>query len=448
MLQEFVSGMSSKLEEQFEIKRGLYDQFSVKRGLRNEDGSGVLVGLTQISAVIGFKKVDEEVIPVEGELYYRGININDLVTGFQEENRHGFTEIVYLLLFGKLPNFEQLLEFRTVMNGLVALEPGLIETSILQFPSPSVMNKLQRIILVHYALDENPDDISLENVTRQSLNLIAKFPSIIAYSYQALRHKLHGDSLHVHPPNPDLCCAENFLYMLRPDKSYTRLEADLLDLALVLHADHGGGNNSTFTTHVVTSSHTDTYSAITAAVGSLKGPLHGAANSYVMDMMTNIKENVKNWDDEDELANYLTKILNKEAHNKTGLIYGIGHAVYTLSDPRAIILKNKALDLAKAKGRADEYMLYTNIEKLAPGLFQKVKNSDKVVGPNVDFYAGFVYDMLGIPEEIYTPIFAMARIAGWCAHRLEELLNGGRIIRPAYKNVAKHCDYVPLEERE
>jgi citrate synthase len=406
------------------------------------------VGLTQISKVIGFKKVDEEVIPVDGELYYRGININELVEGFQNEHRHGFTEIVYLLLFGHLPSHEQLLEFRTVMNGLVALEPGLIETSILQFPSPSVMNKLQRIVLVHYALDDNPDDTNLENVARQSLNLIAKFPSIIAYSYQALRHKLHGDSLHVHPPNPDLCCAENFLYMLRADKSYTRLEADLLDLALVLHADHGGGNNSTFTTHVVTSSHTDTYSAIAAAVGSLKGPLHGAANSYVMDMMTNIKENVKDWADEDELGKYLTKILNKEAHNKSGLIYGIGHAVYTLSDPRAVILKDKALELAKEKGRTDEYNLYINIAKLAPGLFQKVKNSEKVVGPNVDFYAGFVYDMLGIPEEIYTPIFAMARIAGWCAHRMEELLNGGRIIRPAYKNVAKGRPYVPLEERK
>lgn len=448
MTNEFVQKMAPAMRERLHIDRDLYTQYSVKRGLRNEDGSGVLVGLTQISSVIGFKKVDEEVIPVEGELYYRGIHIRDLVEGFQKEGRHGFTETVYLLIFGKLPNQQELEEFRLVMNSMVALNPTLIETSILQFPSPSVMNKLQRIILVHYALDDNPDDISLENVTRQCLNLIAKFPSIIAYSYQALRHKLHGESLFVHPPNSALCCAENFLYMLRSDKSFTKLEADLLDLSLVLHADHGGGNNSTFTTHVVTSSHTDTYSAITAAIGSLKGPLHGAANSYVMGMMSNIKENVKDWDDEEEIASYLTKILKKEAHDKTGLIYGIGHAVYTLSDPRAVILKEKANELAAEKGRSDEYRLYANIEKLAPGLFQKVKNSNKVVGPNVDFYSGFVYDMLGFPEEIYTPLFAMSRVVGWSAHRLEELMNGGRIIRPAYKNVAKPQRYVPLAERE
>ena len=434
--------------DHWHIRRDLYSKFSVKRGLRNEDGSGVLVGLTQISAVIGFTKIDEEVTPVEGELYYRGINIKNLVNGFQKEQRHGFIETVFLLMFGKLPNQEELVEFRAVMNSMVALEPGLIESSILQFPSPSIMNKLQRITLVHYALDENPDDISLENVTKQSLNLIAKFPSIIAYSYQALRHKLHGESLFVHPPNPDLCCAENFLYMLRPDKTYSKLEADLLDLSLVLHADHGGGNNSTFTTHVVSSSHTDTYAAIAAAIGSLKGPLHGAANSSVMAMMTNIKENVKDWDDEVEISHYLTKILRKEAHDKSGLVYGIGHAVYTLSDPRAIILKQKAKELAKEKGRTDEYRLYLNVEKLAPGLFQKVKKSNKVVAANVDFFSGFVYDMLGFPEEIYTPLFAMSRVAGWCTHRLEELLNGGRIIRPAYKNVAKQVNYVSLVKRK
>jgi citrate synthase len=447
MTQDYVSKMTPSMIDHWQIRRDLYSKFSVKRGLRNDDGSGVLVGLTQISSVIGFKKVDEEVIPVDGELYYRGINIKDLVQGFQKEERHGFIETVYLLLFGKLPNTEQLMEFKQVMNALVPLDPSLVESSILPFPSPSVMNKLQRIALVHYSLDDNPDDISLENVTRQSLNLIAKFPSIIAYSYQALRHKLHGESLFVHPPNPDLCCAENFLYMLRPDQSYSRLEADLLDLSLVLHADHGGGNNSTFTTHVVSSSHTDTYSAIAAAIGSLKGPLHGAANSSVMAMMTNIKENVKNWNDEDEVSQYLTKILNKQAHDKTGLLYGIGHAVYTLSDPRAVILKQKAKELAKEKGRSDEYQLYTSIEKLGPDLFQKVKKSNKVVGPNVDFYSGFVYDMLGFPEEIYTPLFAMSRVAGWCAHRLEELLNGGRIIRPAYKNVARSINYVELDKR-
>ena len=447
MSQEYISKMTPSMIEHLQIQRDLYDRFAVKRGLRNEDGSGVLVGLTRLSSVIGFKKVDEEVIPVEGELYYRGIHINDLVEGFQKEDRHGFTETAYLLLFGRLPNQSELEKFKAIMRSMVPLQPRLIESSLLPFPSTSVMNKLQRIILVHYSFDDNPDDISLENVAWQCLNIIAKFPGIVAYSYQALRHKLHGDSFFVHPPNPDLCCAENFLYMLRADKSYTRLEADLLDLSLVLHADHGGGNNSTFTTHVVSSSHTDTYSALSAAIGSLKGPLHGAANSNVMGMMKDIKENVKDWDDEDEIANYLTKILKQEAYDGKGLIYGLGHAVYTLSDPRAIILKGKAKELAEAKGRSDEYRLYLNIEKLAPGLFQRVKNSTKFVSPNVDFFSGFVYDLLSFPKEIYTPLFAMSRVVGWSAHRMEELLNGGRIIRPAYKNVAGHQDYVPLVDR-
>ncbi|NOY61314.1 MAG: citrate synthase, partial [Calditrichaeota bacterium] len=309
----FLDKATNQLMESLEIKRDLYDRFSVKRGLRNEDGSGVLVGLTKVSSVIGFKIVDEEVVPQDGELYYRGINIQELVDGIQKENRLGFSEIIYLLIFGKLPNQTELDELKEYMEPLIKLEPGLNETSILQFPSPSVMNKLQRVILVLYGLDPNPDDTSIPNVVRQCLSLIAKFPVIIAYSYQAMRHKLYGESLFVHTPSSDLCCAENFLYMLRPDKKYDPMEASLLDLALMLHADHGGGNNSTFTTHVVTSSQTDTYSAISAAVGSLKGPLHGAANSYVMDMMTNIKENVKDWNDEDEVGNYITKILKKEA---------------------------------------------------------------------------------------------------------------------------------------
>jgi citrate synthase len=310
------------------------------------------------------------------------------------------------------------------------------------------MNKLQRVTLVLYGLDSNPDDISIPNVVRQCLSLISKFPIIIAYSYQAMRHKLHGESLFVHPPNPDTCCGENFLYMLRPDRSYSKLEADVLDLALMLHAEHGGGNNSTFSTRVVTSSNTDTYSAIAAAVGSLKGPLHGAANSYVMDMMQDIKDHVKDWDDEDELTNYLEKILQKEAHDKKGLIYGMGHAVYTKSDPRAVILKKKASQLAEEKGRSDEFKLYSSIEKLTPYLFQKAKNSTKVIAPNVDFYSGFVYDLMGFPREIYTPLFAMARVVGWAAHRIEELINGGRIIRPAYKSVANISEYTPLEERK
>jgi citrate synthase len=448
MSENLINYVSDQLMQTAEIDRELYTKFSVKRGLRNEDGSGVLVGLTQISSVIGFKIVDEEVVPIEGELYYRGIHINDLVSGIEKEKRHGFTEVVYLLMFGKLPNQDELQNFRQYLNARTNLPPGLNETSILGFPSPSVMNKLQRVILVLYGVDPNPDDIVIPNVVRQCLDLIAKFATIIAYSYQAMRHKLHGESLFVHPPSPDLCCAENFLYMLRPDRSYTKIEADLLDMALILHADHGGGNNSTFTTHVVTSSHTDSYSAIAAAVGSLKGPLHGAANSYVMDMMTNIKENVKDWNDDDELSRYLEKMLRGEVHDKQGLIYGLGHAVYTKSDPRAIILKNKAKDLAESKGRSDEHQLYLNVERLAPELFRKIKKSNKVISPNVDFYSGFVYDLLGFPRDIYTPLFAMARVVGWSAHRIEELINGRRIIRPAYKNVASPAEYIPLDKRK
>jgi len=447
MSQNFIDNISKQILKSTEIDRELYTRFSVKRGLRNEDGSGVLVGLTQISSVIGFKIVDEEVVPIDGELYYRGINIRDLTDGIQKEKRHGFAEVTHLLLFDTLPNCQALKEFEEYVKLFISLPPGLNETSILAFPSPSVMNKLQRVILVLYGLDPNPDDISVPNVLRQCIDLIVKFPIIIAYSYQAMRHKLHGESLFVHPPNPDLCCAENFLYMLRPDRKYTKMEADLLDLALILHADHGGGNNSTFTAHVVTSSHTDTYSAIAAAVGSLKGPLHGAANSNVMDMMTNIKENVKDWKDEDEVSNYLEKIIKGEAHDGKGLIYGMGHAVYTKSDPRAIILKEKGRELANVKNRSDEYQLYMNVEKLTPGIFQRVKKSSKVISPNVDFFSGFVYDLLGFPRDIYTPLFAMARVVGWSAHRIEELINGRRIIRPAYKNVSAPREYIPLNAR-
>jgi citrate synthase len=447
MSDAYAEQMAQKLLEQSVIQRDLYTKYHVKRGLRNEDGSGVLVGLTQISQVIGFKKVDEDVIPVEGELYYRGINIKDLVQGFQKEGRHGFPETIFLLLFGHLPSQKELDEFSEYAIEQYKLPDGFPENSILQFPSPNIMNKLARSILVLYSTDPNPDDISIPNVIRQSISLISKMGPIIAYAYQAMRHKYYGDSLIVHPHNPDLCCAENFLAMLRPDKHYTQLEADLLDLALVLHAEHGGGNNSTFTTHVVTSSHTDTYSAIAAAIGSLKGPLHGAANAKVMDMMQNIKENVKDWSDEDEVKAYLTKILKKEAYDKQGLIYGMGHAVYTKSDPRAVILKQKAKELAEEKGRTDEYNLYLTIEKWGPVLFQEIKKSKKVISPNVDFYSGFVYDLLGFPKEIYTPIFAMARIVGWSAHRIEELINGGRIIRPSYKYVGEVKPYIPLNER-
>ncbi len=447
-LDQFVEYATDQLMQTVEIERDLFDEYGVKRGLRNKDGSGVLVGLTKISSVVGYQKEGDKIVPAHGELYYRGISIQDLVKGILKEERHGFPEVIYLLLFGRLPNEKELEAFKEYMKPLISLPPGLNETTILQFPSPSVMNKLQRVILVLYAFDDHPDDLSITNVVRQCLSLIAKFPLIIAYTYQSMRHGLHGDSLFVHPPHPDLCCAENFLHMLRSDSQYSELESDLLDLTLMLHADHGGGNNSTFTTRVVTSSHTDTYSAISAAVGSLKGPLHGAANRSVIDMLNNIKENVKDWNDEDEISGYLRKILNKKAHDGTGLIYGMGHAVYTKSDPRAVVLKQKAKELASEKGRSDEYQLYLNVEKLTPGLFQKVKNSSKVISPNVDFYSGFVYDLLNFPPEIYTPLFAMARVVGWSAHRIEELINGKRIIRPAYRALLSAQPYVPLDERK
>ena len=329
----------------------------------------------------------------------------------------------------------------------MSLPNRLVATNILQFTSPHVMNAIQRVILTLYVLDENPDDVSIPNVTRQCLDLIAKFPAIVAYSAVALRNKFHGAPLYINPPDPERDLAENFLMMLRADGHYSELEAELLDLALILHAEHGGGNNSSFTSHVVSSSHTDTYSAIAAAIGSLKGPLHGAANASVMGMMANVKENVKDWGDKDEVAAYIEKMVRKEAHDRTGLVYGMGHAVYTKSDPRAIILKEKAKELAKAKGRTDELQLYFFIEELTPGIFQKVKGSTKVISPNVDFFSGFVYDMLGFPQEIYTPMFAMARVVGWSAHRIDELMNGGRIIRPGYKSVAGQHDYMPLDKR-
>ncbi|RMI03665.1 MAG: citrate/2-methylcitrate synthase [Calditrichaeota bacterium] len=445
---EFLHKVSEEILHRYQIDRSLYGKFDVKRGLRNADGSGVLAGLTKISSVIGSRKENGKLVPVEGELRYRGIDIRDLVSGIQEDGRHGFSEVTYLLLFAKLPTRAELKEFEAYLYPRMALDKRLIATTILQFTSSHVMNAMQRVVLTLYSLDENPDDISIPNVVRQCLELIAKFPAIIAYSYRALRNKFHGDALFINPPKAGYDIAENFLHMLRPTSEFSKLEAEILDLALVLHAEHGGGNNSSFTTHVVSSSNTDTYSAIAAALGSLKGPLHGAANANVMYMMANIKENVKDWADRDEVAAYIEKILRKEAHDRTGLVYGMGHAVYTKSDPRAKILKEKARELAEVKGRMDEFNLYTAVEELTPGLFQKVKQSDKVISPNVDFFSGFVYDMLGFPVEIYTPLFAMARVVGWSAHRMDELINGGRIIRPAYKSVAEPQPYVPIDQRK
>ncbi len=447
MEEQFLKKAQEMIQNQGVIDKSLYTKYDVKRGLRNADGSGVLAGLAQISSVKGYEKQDGKIVPVEGELRYRGILITDLVEGIQKEGRHGFEEVTYLLLFGKLPTKDELAEFKEYLIKLMPLPKKFVENSILQFISPNVMNALQRDVLTLYVEDPNPDDVSIANVVRQSLNLIAKFPPIIAYAYLAERYEFHNENLYIRIPRSDYDIAENFLYMLRPDGKFSKLEADTLDLALILHAEHGGGNNSAFTMHVVTSSHSDTYSSVAAAIGSLKGPLHGAANKYVMDMMADIKKNVKDWTDKNQVAAYIEKIIRKEAFDGKGLIYGMGHAVYTKSDPRAKILKEKAREMAEAKGRMDEFQLYEYVETLTPEIFRRVKGSDKVISPNVDFYSGFVYDMLGFPQEIYPCLFAMARIVGWSAHRIEELINGGRIIRPAYKSVAEPRPYIPMDQR-
>jgi citrate synthase len=434
-------------EKMNRIPLELYQKYSVKRGLRNEDGTGVLVGLTEIGDVHGYIIDEGEIVPVDGRLEYRGINILDITRGFQAEKRHGFEEVCYLLLFGTLPNQQQLEQFTLLLGENRALPNGFTENMILKAPSREIVNKLARSVLVCYSYDPNPDELNLKNVLRQSIELIARFPTMAAYGYQAKSHYFEGKSLFIHRPQKDLCTAENLLHLIRTDSRFTELEAETLDLALVLHAEHGGGNNSTFTTHVVTSTGTDTYSAIAAAVGSLKGPLHGGANLKVLEMMENIKDAVKDWGDDEEIGAYLAKILRKEVFDGKGLIYGIGHAVYTLSDPRAVLLKAKAKELAAAKGRSEEFDLYDRVASLSPEVFKQVKNSTKVVSPNVDFYSGFVYDMLDIPRELYTPIFCVARIAGWCAHRIEELISGGRIIRPAYRNVLHNQEYVAMDQR-
>ena len=430
------------------IDPDLYAKYNVKRGLRNSDGTGVLVGLTEVGDVHAYIIDENEIVPIEGRLYYRGIDVYDFVEGFLKDKRFGFEECCYLLLFGKLPNRRELEEFNMLLGEYRKLPDNFVSDMILKAPSKDIMNKLARSVLVSYSYDSNPDDTSLENTLRQCIELIARCPAMVAYGYQAKAHYHDGKSLYIHSPQPELSTAENLLYMIRPDNKYTQLEAETLDLALVLHAEHGGGNNSTFVTHVVSSTGTDTYSAISAAIGSLKGPKHGGANIKVMEMMEDIKAHVKDWNDEDEIAAYLEKILRKEAYDRSGLIYGIGHAVYTLSDPRTVLLKKKAEVLAQEKGMENEYKLYTTIEKLAPDVFYKVKKANKVMCANVDFYSGFVYEMLNIPRELYTPIFAVARIAGWCAHRIEELINGGRIIRPAYKSVAGRKEYISIDKKE
>jgi citrate synthase len=430
------------------IDDGLYKQYDVKRGLRNGDGTGVLVGLTHIGDVIGYERINGTVKPIHGKLLYRGIELREIVGGFQGEGRPGFDETVFLLLFGRLPSPGELEFFSASLARLRDLPENFTEDMILKLKGRDIMNMLARCVLALYTLDEKADDISTLNILGQSINLIAKFPTIIAYSYHSMRHRYQHKPLAIRYPKQDLHTAENFLYMVKGSNKYTRLDATTLDLVLVLHVEHGGGNNSSFTTHVVSSSGTDTYSAIAAAIGSLKGPLHGGANLKVMDMVDEIKANVNDWNDEEEVERYLMKIIKGDAFDSSGKIYGLGHAVYTLSDPRAVLLKEQARELAKEKGRLDEFELYTAIERAAPKVLSEMKGNDRAIAPNVDFYSGFVYDCLGIPREVYTPLFAMARIAGWCAHRLEELISGRKIIRPAYKNVVGTCQYIPLAERD
>ena len=446
----FFKKLESSVRESCQIDNDLFEKFDVKRGLRNNDRTGVLVGLTNIGDVVGYEKENGKVIAVPGRLLYRGIDIDAITRGFQKEKRHGFDETVFLLLTGKLPQKDELEEFSSHLASLRGLPDHFIKDMILSFKGKDVLNMLARSVLGLYTLDDHPDDISLANMIKQSLNLIAKFPSIIAYSYQALRHVYQGRTLSIRHPQAHLTTAENFLHFIKGAGFYSRLQADLIDLSLVLHAEHGGGNNSTFTMRVTSSTETDIYSAVTSAIGSLKGPLHGGANLKVQTMMEDIKKNVKDWQNETEVENYLLKILKKEANDGTGIIYGVGHAVYTISDPRAVLLKEKARELAIEAGRSDEFELYALVERLTPEVFRKFKgeHTAKVVCINVDFYSGFVYSCIGIPKELYTPLFAMARIPGWCAHRMEELtFSAKRIIRPAFKNVYGRKDYIPLDQR-
>ena len=445
---ELYDKLSAHVNRASQVDKDLFTGYNVKRGLRNADHSGVLVGLTNIGDVVGYRKEDDRIVPVDGQLFYRGIDVKDLVTGFQQDGRHGFEETIFLLLTGKLPGEEELAEFSAELADLRELPPSFTKNMILSIRGRNVMNMLARSVLVTYTLDEDPENYSLRNMVKQSMNLIAKFPAFVVYSYYGMLHSFYRKSMVIRHPEPHLTMAENFLHMLKGD-NYTPLEADIIDLALVLHAEHGGGNNSSFTTRVVSSSGTDTYSAIAAAIGSLKGGLHGGANLKVIEMMDNVKQNVSDWKDEEEVKAYLLKILKGEAFDKSGKIYGIGHAIYTLSDPRAVLLKEKARSLAIEKNRLDEFDLYALIEKLAPEVFGQFKGAGaKVICPNVDFYSGFVYDCIHIPKDIYTPVFAIARIAGWCAHRLEEVtFSSRRIIRPAYKNVSERTSYVPLTKR-
>ena len=430
------------------IDPALYQKYDVKRGLRQADGRGVLVGLTRIGDVVGYE-LDEagKKVAVPGRLIYRGYSVEDIVHDVEKHKQFGYEQCVYLLLFGELPTQSQLDEFNRVLGMLRTLPPNFTEDMIMKAPSSDIMNKIARGVLASYSYDNDPENRDVRNILRQCIELISRFSTLAAYGYQAKRRYYDGKSMYIHNPDPNLSTAENFLRLIRSDKSYTRLEAEILDLALILHAEHGGGNNSSLTIHVVSSADTDTYSAVAAAVGSLKGRRHGGANIRVMEMMDDIKAHVKDWSSEKEVADYLRKIVRKEAFDHTGLIYGQGHAVYTISDPRALLLRAKAAELAKEKGCEEEFNLYNLIDRLAPQILYEKIGDKKRVCTNVDFYSGFVYTMLNIPRELYTPLFAIGRIAGWSAHRIEEIVAGGRIYRPAYKNVSEERPYVPIEDR-
>ena len=429
------------------LKKEARTNSHILRGLRYDDGTGVMVGCTKVGNVQGYRMVDGEKEPMEGNLQYRGYALKDLVNAYITEGRFGFTEVAYLLLFGNLPDRDRYEMFRDVMHEFTALPPNFVEDMIIKQPSRDIMNKLGRSVLTLYSSDPNPDELSVENLMRQSMELVARFHLMVAYAYVVKRHYFDNESLYIHRPKPELSLAENFLQLIRPDQKYTPEEARLLDLCLVCHAEHGGGNNSTFTCRAVSSTGTDTYSAIAAAVGSLKGPKHGGANRQVLDQFEQIKANVKDWTDDGEVAAYVRRILMRQAGDGSGLVYGMGHAVYTLSDPRAVILKEAARTLAKQRDMLDELELMEAVERVTPDLFAEVTGHEKAMCANVDMYSGLIYQMLNIPPELFTPLFAIARIPGWCAHRMEEILTGGRIYRPAYKPLIHHRDYIPMDER-
>jgi len=444
---EEITELAELLTANSGIDPTLYAKYDVKRGLRDVQGNGVLAGLTGISEVTARVEKDGVVVPCDGQLYYRGINVNNITSACFNEGRSGFEEVVYLLLFGQLPDKAQLKAFKKLLGSYRSLPPSFVRDVIMKAPSTDMMNALSRSVLTLYSYDDAPDNTSIPNVLRQSLQLISVFPLLSVYGYHAYEHYHNGNSLFIHAPDPKYSTAENILHLLRPDSSFTALEAAVLDVALILHAEHGGGNNSTFTTRVVSSSGTDTYSAISAALGSLKGPRHGGANIKVVRMFEDIKSNIRDFKDEEEISAYLAKILNKEAFDRSGLIYGVGHAIYSVSDPRSRILREIVSKLASEKGREEEFDLYKTVERLAPQVIAGKRKMYKGVSVNVDFYSGFAYDMLKLPHELYTPLFAIARVAGWSAHRLEELANGSKIIRPAYKEITAQRDYVSLDER-